>query len=65
MLCALEHRTIRVEFRVATNEGNKAIGVSANEKGGVTVVSKKPKSAHQPASGSSSTTYGGHKSSTR
>ncbi|KAK4146356.1 ribosomal L28e protein family-domain-containing protein [Dichotomopilus funicola] len=40
---------------------DKAIGISANEKGGVQVISKKPASANKPASGLHTVTYGGNK----
>ncbi|KAK4250527.1 lactate/malate dehydrogenase [Corynascus novoguineensis] len=41
----------------------KAIGISANEKGGVKVITKKPAAANKPASSLSTVTYGGNKSS--
>ncbi|KAH6627675.1 ribosomal L28e protein family-domain-containing protein [Chaetomium tenue] len=42
---------------------DKALGISANEKGGVQVISKKPASANKPASGLHTVTYGGNKTS--
>ncbi|KAI1117122.1 ribosomal L28e family protein [Nemania sp. NC0429] len=41
---------------------DKAIGVVPAEKGGVTVLSKKPSASHQPAKGITQTTYNGGKS---
>ncbi|KAH6841083.1 ribosomal L28e protein family-domain-containing protein [Chaetomium sp. MPI-CAGE-AT-0009] len=42
---------------------DKALGISANEKGGVKVISKKPSAANKPASGLHTVTYGGNKTS--
>ncbi|KAL2201569.1 ribosomal L28e protein family-domain-containing protein [Corynascus similis CBS 632.67] len=42
---------------------DKAIGISANEKGGVKVISKKPAAVNKPASNLSAVTYGGNKTS--
>lgn len=39
----------------------QAVGVLPNEKGGVVVISKKIKSAHQPAKSSHRVTHGGNK----
>ncbi len=44
------------------NPTAQAIGVAANEKGGVQVISKKPASANKPASSLYTVTYGGNKS---
>jgi len=44
------------------NSTGQAIGVAANEKGGVQVISKKPASANKPASSLYTVTYGGNKS---
>ncbi|KAK4082480.1 60S ribosomal protein L28 [Purpureocillium lilacinum] len=41
---------------------DKAIGVVPNEKGGVTVISKKTSAATKPAQAFTKTTYGGNKS---
>ncbi|KAK3356982.1 ribosomal L28e family protein [Lasiosphaeria hispida] len=40
---------------------DKAIGISPNEKGGVTVISKKAGFTNKPASGTHTVTYGGNK----
>jgi len=42
---------------------DKAVGVVANEKGGVTVISKKTGAANKPGQGFTKTTHGGSKSS--
>ncbi|GJN68242.1 hypothetical protein PLIIFM63780_001578 [Purpureocillium lilacinum] len=52
----------RDPLNLTNKNSRKAIGVVPNEKGGVTVISKKTSAATKPAQAFTKTTYGGNKS---